>query len=147
MAKTSSMPGKTKLINHFLINEEWCLVDLPGYGYARTSKKKRYEILQLIYDYLQKRQNLRCLFVLIDCRLQLQQNDLLFLEWIGINRIPFVICFTKSDKLNKQKLATNINSYKQELLEYWEYLPEIFITSSVNKTGRNEILGFIESAL
>lgn len=147
MAKTSSTPGKTKLINHFLINEEWCLVDLPGYGYARTSKKIRHELLKLIYDYLQKRQDLQCLFILIDCRLHPQQNDLLFLEWIGINHIPFVICFTKSDKLSKQKLATNIRFYQQELLKHWEYLPEIFITSSVNKTGRDEILGFMEDML
>ena len=147
LAKTSSTPGKTKLINHFLINEEWCLVDLPGYGFAKTSKKTRHELLTLIFDYLQRRQNLQCLFVLIDCRHHPQENDLSFLEWVGIHQIPFVICFTKSDKLSKQKLATNIHSYRQELLNYWEYLPEVFVTSSVNKTGRDEILGFIENML
>jgi GTP-binding protein len=147
MAKTSSVPGKTRLINHFLINEEWYLVDLPGYGYAKTSKTERHELLRLIYNYLQKRQNLQCLFVLIDCRLDPQENDLLFLEWLGINHIPFVICFTKSDKLSKQKLDSNIRSYRQELFKYWEYLPEIFLTSSVKKTGRDEILGFIENTL
>jgi GTP-binding protein len=147
LAKTSSTPGKTKLINHFLINEEWCMVDLPGYGYTKTSKKSRQEFLSLISDYLLKRQNLQCLFVLIDCRHKPQHNDLSFLEWAGINRIPFVICFTKSDKLSGPKLSTNINSYKQELLKYWEYLPEVFITASVNKTGRNEVLNFIENIL
>ncbi len=147
MAKTSSTPGKTKLINHFLINEEWCLVDLPGYGYAKTSKKIRSELLTLIYSYLLKREDLQCLFLLIDCRLHPQQNDLKFLEWIGINHIPFVICFTKSDKLSKQKLATNIGSYTQKLLKFWEYLPEIFVVSAVNKTGRDEILGFINNML
>jgi len=147
LAKTSSTPGKTKLINHFMINEEWCLVDLPGYGFARTSKKVRRELLALIYNYLQKRKNLQCLFVLIDCRHQPQKNDLSFLEWVGMNHIPFVICFTKSDKLGRQKLDISIQSYKQELLKYWEYLPETFITSSTNKTGRDEILGFIENML
>ncbi len=147
LAKTSSTPGKTKLINHFLVNEEWHLVDLPGYGFARTSKKLRQELLALIYDYLLKRQNLVCLFVLIDCRHDPQQNDLSFLDWIGINHVPFVICFTKSDKLSRQKLDSNISSYQSELLKYWEYLPEIFITSSVNKTGRDEILDFIEQML
>jgi GTP-binding protein len=147
LAKTSSTPGKTKLINHFLINEEWCLVDLPGYGFAKTSMKTRRQLLALIYDYLLKRQNLQCLFVLIDCRHKPQQNDLLFLEWIGINKVPFVICFTKSDKLNRHKLLTNIKTYQQELLKYWEYLPEIFVTSSVNNTGRDELLGFIGNIL
>ncbi|HJX72150.1 MAG TPA: ribosome biogenesis GTP-binding protein YihA/YsxC [Bacteroidales bacterium] len=147
LAKTSSTPGKTKLINHYLINEAWCLVDLPGYGFAKSSKKVRQELLALIYDYLLKRQNLCCLFILIDCRHKPQQNDLLFLEWTGMNRIPFVICFTKSDKPTRQKLSANLNNYRSELLKHWEYLPEIFVTSSVNKTGRDELLGFIENML
>ncbi len=147
LAKTSSTPGKTKLINHFLVNEEWYLVDLPGYGFARTSKKLRQELLSLIFNYLSKRPNLVCLFVLVDCRHKPQQNDMSFLRWIGMNRIPFAICFTKSDKLTHRKLSANMDFYKSELLKYWEFLPEIFVTSSVNKTGRKELLSFIGKLL
>ncbi|MBN2214736.1 MAG: YihA family ribosome biogenesis GTP-binding protein [Bacteroidales bacterium] len=147
LAKTSSTPGKTKLINHFLINEEWYLVDLPGYGYARTSKKLQKELLAIIQDYLVNRQNLWCLFELIDCRHKPQQNDMLFLRWLGMNHIPFAICFTKSDKLSSQKLSASLDYYRAELLKDWEILPEIFITSSVSRTGRDELLSFIENML
>lgn len=147
LAKTSSTPGKTRLINHFLINEEWCLVDLPGYGFAKISKKVRQELLDLICNYLLKRPNLVCLFVLIDCRHKPQQNDMSFLRWVGMNRIPFAICFTKSDKLTPRKLSVNMDFYRSELLKYWELLPEIFITSSSDKTGRDELLSFIGKLL
>lgn len=147
LAKTSSTPGKTKLINHFLINDQWCMVDLPGYGYAKTSKKLREEFLSIISGYLLKRPNLSCLFVLIDCRLTPQQIDLTFLEWIGIHRIPFAICFTKSDKISSQKMAAYTNHYKNVLLKKWESLPEIFVTSARNKKGREEILDYIGGIL
>jgi GTP-binding protein len=147
LAKTSATPGKTKLINHFLINDDWCLVDLPGYGFAKTSKKMRQELLNLIFNYLSKRPNLVCLFVLIDCRHKPQENDISFLRWIGMNRIPFAICFTKSDKLTSRKLSVNLDFYRSELLKHWEFLPEIFVTSSMNKTGRDELLSFIGKLL
>ncbi len=147
LAKTSGTPGKTKLINHFLINDEWCLVDLPGYGYARTSKEIRNEFLSLIYEYLQERMNLYCLFVLIDSRHTPQQNDLDFLEWLGKHKIPFVICFTKTDKLTKLHLEKRIEAYTQELGKYWEPLPEFFLTSVVTTQGRDEILNFMEKTL
>lgn len=143
LAKTSGKPGKTQLINHFLINENWFLVDLPGYGYASVSKKQRTEFAKFIKEYLLKRQNLMCLFVLIDCRLRPQKIDLDFMSWLGENQIPFVVCFTKLDKLSKQASVKNIDVYKQELKKNWESLPEIFTTSSTKKIGQKEILDFI----
>lgn len=143
LTKTSGKPGKTQLINHFLINNEWYMVDLPGYGYMNTTSRKKKNILILITDYILNRQNLICLFILIDCRHDPQVIDLEFIKWTGINKIPFVLCFTKSDKISASRLDKRVKNYRKILLEDWQYLPEIFITSAVNKTGREEILDFI----
>ena len=142
-ARISSTPGKTSLINHFLINNEWYLVDLPGYGYAKTSKVNRENSLRMITDYLINRKNLICLFILLDCRHEPQSIDMEFMEWTALNKIPFVICFTKTDKLSIPKLNKRIDYYKKTLLKSWESLPDIFFTSSEKKTGREEILSFI----
>jgi GTP-binding protein len=144
LAKTSGTPGKTRLINHFLINDEWYLVDLPGYGYARVSKtdKKKWEIF--IRNYLTTRENLYCVFVLIDIRLEPQQIDLDFMEWVGENQIPFVIVFTKSDKLKESEIEPAIERYKHKMFEYWVELPHMFVTSAEKAMGRDELLGFIE---
>lgn len=143
LAKTSSTPGKTQLINHFLINNNWYLVDLPGYGYARTSKEKRVKFHKMISDYLLNRQNLICLFVLIDSRHNPQEIDQEFMQWLSEKKIPFVIVFTKTDKLGKNILSKNIQSYKSEMLKKWEELPHIFITSAAKKTGLEEIKNYI----
>ncbi len=145
LAKTSGKPGKTQLINHFIINKNWFLVDLPGYGYASVSKDKRKTFQKFIKDYFNKRMQLACTFVLIDSRHAPQKIDLEFMEFLGLNGIPFCIVFTKADKLNKSTLPKNIEIYKKELLEYWEELPTYFISSSSDKTGREEILDFIEN--
>jgi GTP-binding protein len=144
LAKTSQTPGKTQLINHFIINTNWYLVDLPGYGFAKTSKSKRSDFQRIIKDYTEFRQNLICLFVLVDSRHKPQSNDLLFMQWLGEKQIPFAMIFTKSDKVPKMKLTENIELYKTKMLENWEKLPEIFITSSETKLGREEILAYIE---
>ncbi len=144
LALTSSTPGKTMLINHFLINNEWYLVDLPGYGYARRGKENRNRLRQIIEDYVLEREQMTNLFVLIDCRHEPQQIDVEFMEWLGENGIPFSIVFTKADKLGSGKLHMNINNYKDKLLETWEELPPIFITSSEKNQGRDELLGYIE---
>jgi len=144
IAKTSQTPGKTQLINHFLINGKWYLVDLPGYGFAKISKSKRGEFSRIIKDYTEFRNNLVCLFVLIDSRHKPQNNDLNFLEWLGEKEIPFAIVFTKTDKLAKSVKEKNIEEYKKELLTDWETLPEMFITSSETGLGREEILNYIE---
>jgi len=146
LAKTSSTPGKTKLINHFLINNEWYMVDLPGYGYVEKAKRKKKDTLLLITDYILNRKNLICLFILLDCRHDPQIIDLEFIKWIGINKVPFVLCFTKADKISKSLLDKRMQNYKKILLKSWQTLPEIFITSSVKKTGREEILNFILDA-
>jgi len=143
LAKISGKPGKTRLINHFMIDESWYLVDLPGYGYARVSKTDRKKFEQFIRKYLLKRENLYCLFVLIDVRHEPQLNDLGFMEWLGINSIPFAIVFTKSDKLKPEEVAANVEKYKLKMLENWEEMPPYFISSSVNATGREEILSYI----
>ena len=143
LAKVSGKPGKTQLINHFLINKLWYLVDLPGYGYAGVSKSKRYEFAQFIKKYLLKRENLMCLFVLLDSRLKPQAIDLEFIQWLGENSIPFVICFTKQDKLSKKESAENLVIYKKELLKSWEELPQIFLSSATKKNGKEDILTFI----
>lgn len=143
LAKISSTPGKTQLINHFIINEEWYLVDLPGYGYARISVSKKQSWEKMIRDYILKRKNLMSLFLLIDSRIPPQQIDLNFIDLLGINQVPFVIVFTKSDKLSKPQLESNLTSYKKQLLNSWEDLPEIIVSSSTNKTGREEILSYI----
>ncbi len=145
LAMTSSMPGKTVLINHFLINKEWYLVDLPGYGYAQRGKTGRENIRRIIESYILERDALTCLFVLIDSRHEPQKIDLEFMEWLGENGIPFVIVFTKIDKLSRSKCVANINHYKEELLKTWEELPPTFETSSEKKLGKAEILDYIES--
>lgn len=143
LAMTSSKPGKTQLINHFIINDEWYLVDLPGYGYAQRGKQGRELIRQIIESYILYREALTSLFVLLDCRHEPQAIDMEFLEWLGENGVPFSIVFTKIDKLGKQKLKTNIDSYIDKLHETWEELPPIFLTSSEHKMGKDEILDYI----
>ncbi len=143
LAMTSATPGKTLLINHFLINDEWYLVDLPGYGYAKRSKSQSEKLQQIISGYVLGREQMTCLFVLIDCRHEPQKIDLEFIEWLGENGIPFSIIFTKADKLTRTALANNIAAYKKRLLEEWEELPPIFITSAESKTGREELLQYI----
>lgn len=145
LAMTSSMPGKTVLINHFLINKEWYLVDLPGYGYVQRGKAGRENIRRIIDSYVLEREALTCLFVLIDSRHEPQKIDLEFMEWLGENGIPFALVFTKTDKLSRSKCVENINRYKEELLKTWEELPPVFETSSEKKLGRTEILDYIES--
>ena len=144
LAKTSSTPGKTQLINHFKINNSWYLVDLPGYGYARVSKKKKATFQKYIENYFLQRKQLVCSFVLIDCRHDPQKIDLDFMQFLGENFIPFSIIFTKADKLTPAKLEKQINSYKTKLLEHWEELPTSFITSSSNGLGRDEFLNYID---
>jgi GTP-binding protein len=144
LAKTSSTPGKTRLINHFLINEAWYLADLPGYGYARISKSAKAGWEQMITDFLLKRENLMCLFVLIDSRLEPQQIDKEFISYLAERGVPFVILFTKADKLTKNQLTSKIAFYKKELLKSWEELPTMFITSAELRTSREDVLRFIE---
>lgn len=144
LAKTSATPGKTMLINHFLINNEWYLVDLPGYGYAKRSKKDKDKLEVMISSYILKREQMINLFLLIDCRHEPQKIDMEFMEWLGENGVPFSIVFTKADKLGGGKLKQNISFYLKELKKQWEELPPYFITSSENKTGRQEILDYIE---
>lgn len=143
LAKTSSRPGKTQLINHFIINDSWYLVDLPGYGYAQAPKSERKKWELFIRQYILKRLNLYCLFVLIDIRHEPQLVDLEFIEWLGINGVPFAIVFTKSDKLKPEEIELNVQKYKETLLEKWNELPEIFITSADSFTGKSELLGYI----
>ena len=145
LAMTSSTPGKTLLINHFLVNKEWYLVDLPGYGFALRGKKQVEKIQDIICDYILNREQMINLFVLIDIRLEPQQIDLEFFEWLGENGIPFSIIFTKADKLTSGKAKSNVNAYLKKLQEQWEELPPHFISSSEKKTGRMEILDYIES--
>ena len=143
LAKVSSKPGKTQLINHFLINDKWYLVDLPGFGYAKISKNQRQEFQKMTNNYLSYRENLMCLFVLIDLRLKPQTIDQNFMQWLAIAKIPFKIVFTKSDKVNKNSVTKNIKKYKEYMRKEWEEIPEIFITSSLKKTGLIEIENFI----
>lgn len=145
LAKTSATPGKTLLINHFIINNEWYLVDLPGYGYAQRSKKEIQRLDQMIRGYILQRHQLVNVFVLADVRLQPQKIDLEFYQWLGESSIPFSIVFTKADKLSASKVKTNIEAYKKVLLETWEELPPLFVTSAQNKQGRDELLDYIES--
>ena len=145
LALTSSTPGKTQLINHFLINDEWYLVDLPGYGYAKRGKQGREQIQRIIDHYLEMRDALICLFVLLDCRLEPQKIDLEFINRLGENEIPFAIVFTKTDKLSRSKLNGNTTLYKDKLLETWEELPPVFYTSSEHKQGKEELLDYIEN--
>lgn len=144
LAKTSGKPGKTQLINHFKINDDWYLVDLPGYGWAKVSKENREKWNLMIRNYILHRENLFCLFVLIDSRLEPQKVDLEFITWLGENGIPIALVFTKSDKQSKYKTQQNIELFKKTLRETWEELPDILVTSSVNKTGREELLNYIQ---
>ena len=144
LAMTSSKPGKTLLINHFLINNNWHLVDLPGYGYATAGKKMRDQLQDIIESYILRREQLTCLFLLIDCRHEPQKIDLEFMEWLGDNAVPFSIVFTKLDKLSHVKGLESIRAYKDKLEEQWEELPPIFLTSSEKRVGRDEILGYID---
>ncbi len=145
LAKISGKPGKTQLINHFIINKNWFLVDLPGYGYAQVSKDKRKTFQSFIKDYFNQRKQLVCSFVLVDSRHEPQKIDLEFMEFLGENGIPFCIVFTKTDKLNQSTLPKNIENYKKIMLNTWEELPPYFITSSTNKAGKEEVLKFIDN--
>jgi GTP-binding protein len=145
LAKTSQQPGKTQLINHFLINEEWYLVDLPGYGWAQASKAEREKWDLMIRQYLLHRTNLLCVFVLIDSRHEPQKVDLEFMLWLGESGVPFIIIFTKADKQTKNKTQHNVQQYIERMLEQWEEMPSYFVTSSVSREGRDEILNFIDS--
>ncbi len=147
LARTSAEPGKTRVINHYLINETWYLVDLPGYGYARTSKKNREKFAKNIRDYILYRGSLVNLFLLVDARLRPQEPDLEFIHFLGEERVPFSMVFTKTDKISVNKVQGNLAVYKKELLKSWEVLPGIFLSSTITKTGREEILDYIESTL
>ncbi len=147
LAKTSATPGKTILINHFLINKEWYLVDLPGYGYAKRGQQQRDELQRMITGYILRREQMMNLFLLIDARHEPQRIDMEFIEWLGENGIPFSIVFTKADKLSKGKLAANIKHYLSELSKQWEELPPHFITSSETKQGKEEVLSYIEAII
>lgn len=147
LAKTSASPGKTQKINHFVINNSWYLVDLPGYGYAKVSKSQREVFRKMIEGYILNRQNLVNIFVLVDCRLEPQQIDVEFINWLGANRVPFTIIFTKSDKIGTNVLASKIDAYKEHLLQTWETLPDILVSSAVSKMGQEEILDYIQNII
>ena len=147
LAKVSATPGKTRLINHFTINDSWYLVDLPGYGYARTSKSTRGSFAKIITDYVLKCEKMHYLFVLVDSRLEPQRIDLEFIEQLGMNGVPFGMIFTKADKLSKAQLDRSIATYQKKLAEQWEELPPMFVSSSEKGVGREEIVGFIENIL
>lgn len=147
LAKTSGKPGKTQTINHFLINNSWYLVDLPGYGYASVSKTLREGFGKIIDGYVLQRENLTCLFILIDVRLEPQKIDLSFIEWAGTNGVPIGLIFTKSDKLSVNELKKNVANYKKQLLTMWEELPPVFVSSAEKRTGKDELLEFIETHL
>lgn len=144
LAKTAAKPGKTQLINHFLINDNWYMVDLPGYGYARTSKTAQEQFEKMIRDYILKRENLVCLFVLIDSRHEPQKIDLEFMEWLGENGVPFVMVFTKADKLTTTGRMTCIDDYHKIMLNTWESTPLAFMTSAEKRLGREELLDYID---
>ena len=145
LAMTSQKPGKTLLINHFIINNNWFLVDRPGYGFAQRGKEGRQNIQRIIEDYILEREQLTNLFVLIDCRHEAQKIDLEFMEWLGENGVPFSIIFTKIDKISKGRLQENLKAYQEKLLETWEELPPILLSSSEKKDGREEILDYIDT--
>lgn len=145
LAKTSSKPGKTQLINHFKINSNWFLVDLPGYGYARVSKKSKAVFQQFVTDYFEKREQMVCAFVLIDIRLEAQKIDLEFLTYLGVTEVPFCIIFTKADKIGKTKIHSHVEAYrKQVLASGWEEMPQHFVTSATEATGKDELLTYID---
>lgn len=145
LAMTSSTPGKTLLINHFLINKQWYLVDLPGYGYANRGKKDVADIQRVIGSYLENRMEMTCLFVLIDSRLEPQKIDMNFMNWLGENQVPFAIVFTKADKQSKSRTESNVKVYLEKLKEQWEELPPYFVTSSLSGVGKDEMLAYIDS--
>lgn len=144
LAKTSGRPGKTQLINHFKINDNWFLVDLPGYGYARVSKTTKKIFQKFITNYFEKREQLVCAFVLVDVRHEPQKIDLEFMRWLGEHSIPFCIVFTKADKLKSAVIERNVEEYKKIMLQTWEEMPKYFITSSDNRTGKEELLSYIQ---
>lgn len=145
LAKTSATPGKTMLINHFIINKEWYLVDLPGYGYAKRSKSEIDKLDRMIRGYILQRQQLTCVFTLVDVRLEPQKIDLEFINWLGQSGIPFCIVFTKADKLSQQKVQLSVEAYKRKLSETWEEMPPMIVTSSEDRRGRDELLDYIDS--
>jgi GTP-binding protein len=145
LAKISGNPGKTRLINHYLINNEWYLVDLPGYGYAKVPMNERKKWEKFLKQYILKRENLYCLFVLIDSRHEAQTPDLEFMEWLGVSEIPFSIIFTKTDKLRPEELEANLKAYEKKIFEKWEVMPGYFVSSSQTGFGTDQILDFIES--
>ncbi|MBR6142629.1 MAG: YihA family ribosome biogenesis GTP-binding protein [Bacteroidaceae bacterium] len=147
LAKTSATPGKTVLINHFLINGGWYVVDLPGYGYAKRGMRQRDELQRMITGYILRREQMMNLFLLIDARHEPQRIDMEFIEWLGENSVPFSIVFTKADKLSKGKLTANVKHYFSELSKQWEELPPHFITSSETRQGRDEVLDYIEKII
>ena len=147
LAKTSSSPGKTQKINHFVINNQWYLVDLPGYGYAKVSKDQRAVFKKMIENYILNRQNLVNLFVLVDCRLEPQEIDVEFINWLGESRVPFTIIFTKADKIGPNVLKAKVEAYKEHLLQTWETLPDMLVSSAVSKMGQEEILDYIEKII
>lgn len=147
LAKTSGKPGKTQLINHFVINSEWYLVDLPGYGYAKASKVQREKWEKFIAEYLTKREQLLNVFVLLDCRLEPQKIDLEFMNWCGEKQIPFSMVFTKIDKLSSSALQKNLAKYKKEMLKYWEAMPPVFTTSAESAFGKERVLNYIEEII
>lgn len=147
LAKTSASPGKTQKINHFVINSQWYLVDLPGYGYAKVSKSQRAVFRKMIDDYILNRQNLVNLFVLIDCRHEPQDIDVEFINWLGESRVPFTIIFTKADKIGPNALKDKVEAYKEHLLQTWETLPDMLVSSAVSKMGQEEILDYIEKII
>ena len=143
LAKTSGRPGKTQLINHFKINNSFLFADLPGYGYAKVSKKTRASFQEFTLRYLEKRKNLICLFLLIDLRISPQKIDLEFMEYCAVKQIPFIICFTKADKIKKREVESKVTEYQNKLKETWEEMPFHFVTSSISKVGCNDVLMFI----
>lgn len=147
LAKTSSTPGKTQLVNHYLVDDTWYIVDLPGYGYARMPARERERMMRLSRDYILNRENLVCLFLLVDARLEMQKADREFLDFLGKNRVPFVLVFTKTDKVPASRLQANIDFFSRRMLEDWESLPPVFRTSSLKKSGRDEMLDFIGQTL
>ncbi len=147
LANVSTAPGKTRLINHFNINDQWFLVDLPGYGYAKVGRSSREQWLSFIRKYMEIRENLYCVFALIDSRHKPQANDVEFMNYLGYNEIPFAMVFTKADKLSRKQLDKNLAIYKGEMLKTWEELPPLFVTSSGTKLGRDELLGFIDNII
>src|SRR6478736_3349906 len=147
LAKTSSTPGKTQTVNHFLVNDQWYLVDLPGYGYASASRSARFAWGKMIEDYLKNRKNLFCTFILLDARLKPQAIDLDFITWMGEQNLPMAIILTKSDKLKQQELAKSKKTIEAKLLEQWEDLPPLFVTSAEKKSGRDKVLDYISEAM